>query len=229
VRVLFHKMLRSDVFVLLQHEKLTKHPYAARAEIRDPASRKPQHLKIPVKTAGSYAEARLHDARWRHKHLTAIRQAYSKAPHFERYYGLVEDALCNGGTFCDITSSLIVAFASELGFSSVVRAPVLVAPGIDATRKLIELCRIMHADVYLSGMGGRSYLDEAEFARAGVTLAHQNFEPPHYQGMQEPGMSILDMLMFVGAQGAQGAGGARALLGFTEATALLLWRGETRG
>jgi hypothetical protein len=220
----FHKMLRSDVFVLLQHEKLSKHPHAARAEIRDPASIYPSLLTIPVKHgAGSYAEARLHDARWRHKHLTTIRQAYSKAPHFKRYYGLVEDVLCNSGTFCDITCSLIIDIACELDAGPVVRGPLPLGAvntselrgadahfsGIWATAKLIELCRMMQADVYLSGIGGRTYLDEGAFRKAGVELVYQNFEPPRYEGMQKPGMSILDMLMHVGAEGAEGT---RALL-----------------
>lgn len=192
----FHKMLRSDVFVLLQWEKLSKGSYANSAEIRNPANPVgSQWITIPVgiDSSTTYDSARLSDARWRGKHLTTIRQAYSKSPYFDEVYPLVEGILCNTGTLLDINCALFSSCASALGFSTVVRAP-KIGPCTTPTEKLIRLCRIMHADAYLSGMGGRGYLNPEAFRKADIHLLFDQYTPGH----DDHGISILDLLMRVG-------------------------------
>lgn len=50
----------------------------------------------------------------------------------------------------------------------------------DATQRLIDVCRRVGADTYLSGAGGRNYLAVVEFEKAGIKLEFQDFQHPVY-------------------------------------------------
>ena len=87
-----------------------------------------------------------------------------------------------------------------------VRTPVRVASAMapastDPTRRLIDLCHQVGADTYLSGAGGADYLRTEDFAREGLRLEFQHYEPPRYPqgpGRDEfvPCLSVLDMLFW---------------------------------
>ena len=55
---------------------------------------------------------------------------------------------------------------------------------------------------YLSRSAGRSYLDEAQFAAAGITLEYLTFEHPRYPQIHNeftPYLSVVDLVANVGA------------------------------
>ena len=54
------------------------------------------------------------------------------------------------------------------------------AAGHTPTQRLIDICRLVGADTYLSGAGGHKYLEQAEFEKAGIRLVFQNFRHPVY-------------------------------------------------
>jgi len=64
----------------------------------------------------------------------------------------------------------------------------------------------MKADAYLSGTGGKDYLDEEKFPPAGIKLIYQDFQHPvyHQQFMRSaddfiPYLSAVDLLFNEGA------------------------------
>jgi hypothetical protein len=46
------------------------------------------------------------------------------------------------------------------------------------TVKLVEICKKLGAQIYLSGSGGRNYLDENLFLKEGITVEWQYWLPP---------------------------------------------------
>ena len=87
-------------------------------------------------------------------------------------------------------------------------------PG-QSTAVLVALCRRLGARTYLSGISGREYLDESEFAAAGIEVEYQEFYHPVYRQLHEPFqpcMSFVDLLFSHGA----------------DATSILLGRAATR-
>jgi len=54
------------------------------------------------------------------------------------------------------------------------------AAGCTPTQRLIDICRLVGADTYLSGAGGHKYLEQAEFEKAGIRLVFQDFRHPVY-------------------------------------------------
>jgi len=74
---------------------------------------------------------------------------------------------------------------------------------LEPNRRLVEICRYFGADVYLSGQGGRDYLDGELFRREGIEVLFQEFNPPIYRqlyGNFQPNLSIIDLLFNCGSE-----------------------------
>ena len=61
-----------------------------------------------------------------------------------------------------------VSFESELGITTT------------STQRIIDICTEAGADTYLSGAGGKDYMDETLFTNNGITLEYQQFNHPVY-------------------------------------------------
>ena len=73
----------------------------------------------------------------------------------------------------------------------------------------MDLCKAAGADAYISGQGGRDYLEEGLFAADGLRLSYQEFRPPVY-AQSFPGfsenLSAVDALFNAGSQAAEWIG-----------------------
>jgi hypothetical protein len=84
-----------------------------------------------------------------------------------------------------------VVLASELGVSGA------------RSDLLVGICRAVGASAYLSGPGGRQYMDLASFENAGVEVRWQDFRSPTYEQLfpkvgHIPDLSIVDVLFNTG-------------------------------
>ena len=70
------------------------------------------------------------------------------------------------------------------------------------TELIVDVCRALEADVYLSGSGGgRDYNDEELLREHGIELRYDEYaypEHPQLWGDFEPNLSVLDVLMNCG-------------------------------
>ena len=70
-----------------------------------------------------------------------------------------------------------------------------------ATDLLINICRELGADTYLSGSGGANYQEEEEFRAAGIKLVYIDFKHPTYPqlyGGFVSGLTSADLLFNCG-------------------------------
>jgi len=68
---------------------------------------------------------------------------------------------------------------------------------------LINICKEVDADIYLSGFGGAKYQEEELFEEAGIKLKYYEFKHPVYPQLWQgfvPNMSIIDMLFNCGSE-----------------------------
>ena len=72
------------------------------------------------------------------------------------------------------------------------------------TERLVKVCKKLGADTYISGIGGKRYLDEKLFEKNKIILKYQNYNPIRYlQHMSKsfiPNLSIIDLLANVGSE-----------------------------
>jgi hypothetical protein len=205
------RMLRADLFILLDHVQYENRNYQNRARIR--VDGRAQWLSVPL-VQRSQSE-RIVDKRidnppetagrwWGVTHFQTLRHAYRGAPHFAAYADRLQQLL---GERRDALVDLDLA---SLGFlrdafgidTPMVRSSTL---GVSARKSelIVELCRAVGADAYLAGMGGsRDYLDRDAFAAAGIRLLWQDYrQQPYRQCGEAPfiaGLSALDLLFNCG-------------------------------
>ena len=201
----FDKMDQADVFVLLENVQFKKNEWQNRNRIRTADGW--QWLTVPVRHRfpQTIAEVEI-DIRtmWRRKHLQALRQNYGKAPHVEALMPLLEAALESPGShLAALNIGLIDLVTGILGIDTPTVLGSDVLAGEDPNARLIDLCRELAADTYLSGAGAHEYLDVDAFVAAGIEVRFQAFEHPVYaQRYQpfEPCLSVIDLVMNCGME-----------------------------
>ena len=72
-----------------------------------------------------------------------------------------------------------------------------------STQRIIDVCKKVGGDTYVSGIGGKNYLDEKLFENNNLKLEYQNYHHPTYpQRMSRefiPDLSIIDMMFNIGS------------------------------
>jgi hypothetical protein len=197
----FDKIAAADVFVLLDNVQYIKRNWINRNRIKTADG--PQWLTVPVVTKGRYTqtitETPVDNSRsWQREHTMALRLNYARAPHFDDLAPSILDAL--QGTWdhlAEMNEELLCLLCRVLGISTpFMRASEL---GVDGSSSalLAGICTAVGADRYLSGPGGRKYMDVDVFAAAGIDLVFHDYQHPTYRqlhGTFEPDLSVCDLL-----------------------------------
>ena len=200
----FDKIQQSDCFVILDTVQFKKNEFQNRNKVKTPHGW--QWLTVPV----SYRfpmridEVPINNqTNWRRKHLQTLLANYGKAPFFndtmtivQDLYDRVWDGLTELNTWCVVELSKTLGIATPIRFAKNFDLPT------NPTGRLVKICQTLGASCYLSGIGGRDYLDTDQFDAAGIEIAYQDYHHPAYpqqHGDFEPFMSILDLLMNCGA------------------------------
>ncbi len=204
----FHKLAGADVFVYLDSVQFPRgRSFAARNRIKTPNG--VAYLTVPVSIPrgrdgkATYLEVQFADETWRDKHLRTVEHGYGRAPYFADVYPLYRAEVERAGTFVELTTGLIEAFAGYLDIETRrVRLSEL-GPGLgDKAQLVLDVCLALEADVYLSGSGGgRSYNDEELLRSHGIELVYDEYryrEHPQLWGAFEPNLSVLDLLFNCG-------------------------------
>ena len=213
-----HRMMVTDIFVILDTVQFTPRHEENRAKVKTP--RGPQWITVPMRHVSReqlILETHLDGTQaWQKKAIQTLETLYGKSPHFkshapevmeilERPHELLtaldraswEPALRLLGITCTFVC------ASELPVSG--RGPSL----------LLDICKHLGVETYLSGASGREYLDVEHFKGEGVAVGFHEYTYPVYaqpHGEFLPFLSYLDMLFNVGLDRAMVAGGGRVLV-----------------
>jgi len=202
----FHKWLLSDAFVILDTVQFHKNEWQNRNRIK--TAQGVQWLTVPVtyRFPQRIEEVGIAAGPWARKQAAAIEQAYAKAPFLDDYWPPLKDLLLSRPwqPLAELNTEVIRLLGGMLGCTApLVLASTMQARNEDPTGRLIDLCRELGADAYLSGREGRIYLDNGAFGAAGLELWFQEVVPPVYpqlHGEFVPYLSLLDMLLNVGPQ-----------------------------
>ena len=198
----FEQLYRSDVFVLYDDVQYDKNGWRNRNRIK--TANGIQWLTVPVQASLS-GQTLIHQVRidqsvnWARKHLLSISQSYAKAPFYQEYLPLFEEAYSRPWDhLIDLDLHFITKLAQALGLDTrkLVLSSTLDIEG-DTIGRLIKICRKFGADVFYEGAAGRDYIDTAAFAAAGVTVRFQDYHHPAYRQLHEgftPYLSVIDLL-----------------------------------
>jgi hypothetical protein len=171
----FEKIARSDMFVFLDNVQYKEREFQNRNRIR--TDKGWMWLTVPVVTSEG-GRIRMSDVRidntmpWQRKHLGSIKTSYAAAPYFNEYYPFFEETLQKEWLkLSDLNVHIVRFIMDKLSITT----PTVFESELDVittkTQRIIDICRKLNADTYLSGVGAKDYLDESLFPANKLTLS----------------------------------------------------------
>ncbi|MFH1332274.1 MAG: WbqC family protein [archaeon] len=215
----FDKLKSCDVFIIRDEVLFVERDYHHRNRIRINSNdnmNNPQCKWIKVPVDGKYdyimhqnvKNGLVKNKPWNIELLREIKINYGGAPFFDKFFPEFEKiVLKSHDNLLPLNMEIInflskafgidkkVVMASELGLK-----PEHYEKS-DPSEDLVLLCKAVDANVYLSGAGGRGYLNLAPFEREGIKVVFQDYNhpvyPQRYSGFL-PFMASVDALFCVG-------------------------------
>lgn len=201
----FHKLAQADIFVVMDNVEFLRRGLQHRNKIK--TAQGAQWLTVPVlhQQHQLINEVKINpDYPWARKHWGTVRTNYSPAPYFDLYADELEEILFRDWEkLHDLNLALMVWVMRKLG----IRIPVIYLSDLPVrgskTQRLVEACQAVNAQAYISGVGGRNYMDLDQFDAANIRVIWQEFTPPTYDQVFPdagfiPNLSILDVLFCYG-------------------------------
>ena len=201
----FHKMASVDVFLLLDTVQYVKSEYDNRCKIKTADGE--QWLTVPVTTPKINTLSRdvkiSNNADWKKLHKKTLTYNYSKSPFFEKYESMLTDTFDeNSESLLELNIVFIYNIKNLLGIETrLLLASELPETELKGTELLLNYCEELNADSYLSGSGGKRYLNEELFKEKKMGLEYQNFVPIKYPqrfGDFIENLSIIDLIFNCG-------------------------------
>jgi hypothetical protein len=200
----FNKIQQSDTFVFLDTVQFKKNEFQNRNKIK--TAQGWMWLTVPVsyKYPQHMDEVNINNGvDWHKKHLRTLTINYQKStffllvfPEVERFYSERIESIAA------LNRMSVIMLLNLLG---VAKEPVLASALGDfpeeSSERLAAICAALGADTYLSGAGGKAYLDQVPFNTRGIKVVFQEFQHPVYPQLYGdfiPNLSLLDLLFNCG-------------------------------
>lgn len=201
----FDKIDKSDCFVFLDTVQYKVREFQNRNKIRTKDGW--IWLTVPVKHVSGERVA-LGDVEidnsgdWAEEHQKSLEAWYMKAPYFKAHFPFFEKLYHERrDKLIDLNIEIIRYVLTALGIQTPVKLESEIGTTKKSTDRIIEICKKLNAHTYLSGSGGKDYLEEEKFEENGIKLLYQDFKHPRYpqrfideQHPFLPYMCVVDLL-----------------------------------
>jgi hypothetical protein len=141
---------------------------------------------------------------WQKKHWETIKYSYSKTPFFKEISSFFEKLyLKKNDRLVDLNLEIIFFLADFLKIKTKIILASEINPAGKKTDLLVDICEKLKGDSYLSGIGGKNYLEEDKFKNKNILVKYQNFPHPFYSQKSKeffPYMSIIDAISNTGKE-----------------------------
>lgn len=201
----FDKIDKSGCFVFLDNVQYKAREYQNRNKIV--TDKGWIWLTVPVIIKGQAVQkirdVKINDSfNWQRKHAKTLENFYNKAPFFKNYVSFLGSVYSSSWEkLADLNIHVIKYLLAEFKINTPLYYESELNISSRKTDRIIDICKKLNADTYLSGIGGRDYLEEDKFIKAGIKLEYQNFNHPVYcqcymKGEESflPNMSAVDLL-----------------------------------
>ena len=200
----FHKLSLADVFVIMDDVQYDKR-FTNRNRII--ASTGWTWITVPINKEHKFLP-NMHvqinnNSPWQDLHWKKIVLSYTNAKYFKLYQEELKPIYDKEWEYMfDLNFETLKLTLKWLGIKiKIIKESELGISG-KSTERLINVCKAIGADTYVSGVGGKNYLDKAIFKRQGINLEYQKYSAePYPQYMSKsfvPDLSILDLVFNLG-------------------------------
>ncbi len=195
----FHKLMLSDIHVFLDDAQYNKNAFINRNRIKTANGN--LWLTVPVHASikNTIKEVVIDNkSNWKNNHLKSIINNYSKTSFFQEYRDFFEKVYSKEwNNLSELNIYLIQEIAKKLNLNTKFVRVSDMGISSDSTQRLIDICKKLNADTYISGPGGNKYMDVNLFKENSIKLVYQEFNHPVYNqrfGKFTELMSIIDLL-----------------------------------
>jgi hypothetical protein len=199
----FNKARLCDVLVIGDHVQYSDKGYTNRVKIKSSNGANWLTVSNTHRFGQSINEIKISKERdefWYEKHLKTLQFCYGKTKFFDDYIGKFESVYKKKyELLADLNLDFIKTVLEILGYD----VPIKKTSEMNLTKSknegIIEICKNLGEDSYLSGMGGKRYIDESIFKQNDIKLFFNKYEHPTYnQQFMDlgfiQGLSILDLI-----------------------------------
>jgi hypothetical protein len=196
---------RVNTFVFYDDVDYTKQDWRTRNKVK--TANGSVWLTIPVKKAPlgtKINDIKIDNSKnWKKKHYQTITQSYKKAPYFDEYSYLIEKIYneIDSDNLSEFNINTTILLSDALGINAnFVKSSDLRNEGLKGMR-LINICKQLEGDYYLSGPAARDYIIEEEFDDANIKLDYIQYSYPEYPqsfGEFDHYLSVLDLIFNCG-------------------------------
>jgi hypothetical protein len=203
----FNLISHADRFVVLDDVQFEAHSWQQRNRIIFNGDAHTLTVPAQVKGRPEQLIREVHTdetQKWRSKHVSILRQAYSRHPHGKAVISLVERTLrTKTHLLADITTELIAAFCAEMGLDNNFTRSSQLDLGGRKSSHVLAICQCFNADTYLSAAGSQQYIEEEGVLQAGgMRVIYQAYHTAAYQQLGTAQfishMSIVDVVANMG-------------------------------
>jgi len=200
----FNKLTLADVFVLLDNTQYDQR-FINRNKISTSVGW--TWLSVPINKKHKFLpnkEVEINnEVDWRTQHFKKIFHSYSNAEYFHLYKNYFKNLYEKEWKF--LFKLNLDTIKKTLEFLKikikVIKESELNVRG-ESTQRLINICKKIGADTYISGQGGKEYMDMSLFEKNNLKVEFQDYFPQAYPQCKSksfiPNLSIIDLLVNVG-------------------------------
>jgi len=201
----FNKILQADIFVFLDDVQYKKNEWQNRNRIKSATGELwltvPVHHRFGQKINEVEIDNKIF---WQKDHLKTISVCYRKAKYFDKFFPYIEKLLSKKyKMLVEVNIESINIILSYLGINKkIVLSSELKVEG-EKTKRLVNICKKLGCDIYISGSGAKEYLVVEEFKKNNINVLFQEYTTPEYPqlfGKFIPNLSIIDMIFNVGKE-----------------------------
>lgn len=208
----FYKIAKSDVFVFLDDVSLGgRKSYTRRVQLANSVFLSPP--MEGVSQSRPIREVQLRSGKDLEKLAKTIQTIYGRTPNYKTHKDFILSLLlAPAENLAEYNMHIVKGIALELGIETQFCVSSSMEIKGESTTRLVEIVQAVNGQVYLSGAGGASYQDPAEFEAANIELAYINYPASEYpqpwksSESQTPneeftaGLSILDAIFCSGTE-----------------------------
>lgn len=198
----FHKMVSCDVFVILD-DVLCSNKAERRNIIK--GSNGIVSLSLPIINKKSLIKdiEINNELNWKHRHMSSLKGCYVKSDYWDEIIpSLFSIYQQSNSKLIDLNLDVIELLRHQLGIKTpMLRSSELSGINGNKDQKIISICKTLGADVYLSGIGAKAYMDLEAYKTNNIKVVYQEFEHPVYPqrwGEFIPNLSAIDLLLNCG-------------------------------
>ena len=201
----FHKLSLADTFVIMDDTQYDK-KFTNRNKIKVPGNW--IWLTVPINKKHKFVANKIveinNEENWQSDHFEKINRSYSNSKFFKKNYKAFFEKIYSKkwDHLFTLNYELIIQLIDWLDIKiEVIKESELNISG-NSTERLVNISKKIGAETYVSGIGGKEYMNKKMFETNNIKIEYQNFKCPIYKQVFNsefiPNLSIIDLLFNIG-------------------------------